>query len=58
MEKSTITITYGEIVENHVGNQQIGNETEEGITHEQLKIITGEFIDRGYDCKFHDLKKY
>lgn len=55
MQKSTITITYGETVENHVGNQQIGNEVEDGISYDQLKIIKDGLKLNGYKCKFHDL---
>ena len=36
---STITITFSESVENHVGNQQIGEIADCGISYEKLKQI-------------------
>ena len=50
-----IFLLYGETVENHVGNQQIGNEVEDGISYDQLKIIKDGLKKNGYKCKFHDL---
>lgn len=57
MDKSTITITYGEMVENHVRNQQIGEEIDEGVSFSKLKDIKKSLKKEGYDCEFHDLGK-
>lgn len=52
---STITITYGENVENHVGNQQIGQIASSGFTVDQLNTIYNKMTTSGYDCKIIDL---
>jgi len=52
MVKGTITITYGENVENHVGNQQIGAEIQNGISSKRLKEIYNEMVGKGYSCEF------
>lgn len=59
MHTSTITITFGEKVENHIGNQQIGNsyEIEDGITYSQLETIKQGFCSKGYQCELIDLQK-
>ena len=33
----TITITYGDVAENHVGMQKLGNLAEEGFTVQEMK---------------------
>jgi hypothetical protein len=57
MHTSTITITFGEKVENHIGNQQIGNYIEDGITYSQLEMIKKGFDNKGYQCELIDLQK-
>lgn len=52
----TITITYGEKVENHVGNQQIGDEVHEGISCKDLKKIEKKMKEKDYGCEYIDLK--
>lgn len=37
--KATVTITFGEVYENHVGNQQIGDMAEEGFHQGNLVYI-------------------
>lgn len=49
--KSTITITYGERVENHVGMQQIGELGESGLSLEDLKRARRKFKEKGFECK-------
>jgi len=52
---STITITFSESVENHVGNQQIGNKLDKGIGIEQLFILKSEFEANNFHCEYYDL---
>ncbi len=52
---STITITYGESVENHVGNQQIGMKAVSGISTAQLDIIRQKMEKEGHTCIVHNL---
>lgn len=49
---ATITITYGERVENHVGNQQIGDVAESGLSAKKLKEIKKKLEKDGYECKY------
>jgi len=56
MTGATITITYGESVENHVGNQQIGDRNDSGISYSKLKTIETTLKNKGYNCQFIDLK--
>jgi hypothetical protein len=57
MANSTITITYGEAVENHVGNQQIGEKYNEGISYDKLQNIKKNLEDKGYNCEFINLNQ-
>ena len=54
---STITITFSESVENHVGNQQIGEIADCGISYEKLKQIQKK-LEKKYPCKFINLKSF
>lgn len=51
---STITITFGEQVENHVGMEKIGQICDEGLSHSQLKKISSNFSN----CELVRLDKY
>lgn len=53
---STITITYGESVENHVGNQQIGDIADEGFSTKKLKEIH-KLLKNTYKCRLINLNK-
>jgi hypothetical protein len=53
----TITITYGESVENHVGNQQIGDKAIDGISPKKLKDIKKVLSKGGFNCELIDLKE-
>lgn len=53
----TVTITYGESVENHVGNQQIGEKSDHGITCENLEKMEKKLKKLGFTCEIIDLKK-
>ena len=52
---STITITFSESVENHVGNQQIGKKLEHGISVEQLYVLKTFFEANRFNCDYYDL---
>lgn len=52
---ATITITFGEVCENHVGNQQIGSIKDKGYTPEELDLIFSKFAKKGYECQLYDL---
>jgi hypothetical protein len=39
MDKSTITITFGDAGENHVGMQEVGHKLDRGFTYEELKEV-------------------
>ena len=49
--KDTITITYGERVENHVGMQMLGELGEEGLSYEDLIGAKVKFEKEGYKCE-------
>lgn len=50
-EKSTITLTFSERIENHVGMQQIGQMSKSGFTLEDLQ-----FTKKNFEDKFSKLK--
>lgn len=54
--KSVITITYSEKVENHVGNQQIGVDIKYGITCDKLLDIQNKLKNDNFDCEIINLK--
>lgn len=51
----TITITFGDVCENHVGNQQLGTLRDEGFTIEDLEAFQRRFERRGLTCELHRL---
>ncbi|MBL4898264.1 MAG: hypothetical protein JKX76_01325 [Colwellia sp.] len=51
IENSTITLTFGDVAENHVGNQQLGTLSDEGLSYEDLTNAQGEFERRGYETE-------
>lgn len=54
---STITLTFGDQGENHVGMQKIGKLAKKGISVERLKEIKKIFEDMGSKCEYVDLNK-
>lgn len=48
---STITITYGEVCENHAGMQKVGSESKEGLEFDNLKQAQIYFEEKGYSCQ-------
>ncbi len=55
--EGTITITFSETVENHVGMQKIGEKLEKGLTVEDLHIAKKKFEKLGYKCEYLNLNK-
>lgn len=51
----TITLTFGDCGENHVGMQKIGKNAEKGISVTRLKELQTEFEDKKWACEFIDL---
>lgn len=50
------TITFGECVENHIGNQQIGKIKDKGFTKEELDYAYTKATQLGYTCEYYDLR--
>lgn len=61
-EKVTFTITYGEVAENHIGQQQIGienaNGIQRGLNKEQLLDIEAHFKGLGAKTELVDLCQF
>lgn len=53
----TITITYGEQSENHVGMQQIGQMGEQGLSIQDLENAQTLFTKSGYNCELVNLNE-
>lgn len=56
-EEYVITLTFGEVAENHVGMQKLGKikNKGEGMTLEDLQIAKEKFESNGYECELVDL---
>ena len=57
MYPNTITITFGDQAENHVGMQKIGHLAEDGFTIEELKEAANKFTKLKCKCEFINLNK-
>ena len=55
---STITITFGDQAENHVGMQKIGQLADNGFSIEELRRTKQIFEERGCSCEFVDLNRF
>lgn len=53
---TTLTLTFGDICENHVGNQQIGKDADEGLNYEDITNIKEYYDSLGCECILYDLK--
>jgi hypothetical protein len=51
----TITITFCETAENHVGMQKLGQELDSGLSLDQLTSVYKWFCSRGVICDLYDL---
>lgn len=58
IEKSTITITFGDVAENHVGMQKIGDLAECGFAYEDLLKAKNLFEKEGKVCELISLHEY
>lgn len=58
MAASTITVTFGGQVENHVGMEKIGQMAEHGYTVDELKDIAKIFRSMGFTVEIIDLNSY
>lgn len=54
---STITITFGDQAENHVGMQKLGNMSEDGFSLQDLKDAKEAFENKGYECELVELSR-
>lgn len=52
-----ITITFGDVCENHVGMQKLGKLSKAGYTLEDLQRIQEYFTGHGFECIIHDLRE-
>jgi len=55
-DTATITITFGDQAENHVGMQKVGKLAEEGFSIQDLKDAQTKFVEQGTICEFFNLK--
>lgn len=55
--KSTITLTFGDVAENHVRMEKIGKLAKSGFTIEELINGYARFSGEGYECELVDLKQ-
>lgn len=55
--KDTISLTFGDRAENHVGMQVLGELAEEGFTPSEIKKIADKFEEMGCKCELVQLNK-
>lgn len=53
--EETITITFGDVAENHVGMEKIGDLQNKGFSQQDLELIWDGFDIRGFDCEIINL---
>jgi hypothetical protein len=53
--KETITITFGECAENHIGMQQMGKRHERGLSIQDLNLLQASCQEAGFTCEFINL---
>lgn len=58
MMNRTITITFGDQAENHVGMLKIGELAKEGFNYTDLKLAEEKFTALGYLCEIINLSEY
>lgn len=58
MTGKAITLTLGEVAENHRGNQQIGVKSKKGFSKEHLREFKRQFDDAGFTTEIVDLIEY
>uniref|UniRef100_A0A6C0CIE3 Alpha-ketoglutarate-dependent dioxygenase AlkB-like domain-containing protein n=1 Tax=viral metagenome TaxID=1070528 RepID=A0A6C0CIE3_9ZZZZ len=55
VSKETITITFGECAENHIGMQQLGKRNERGLSVRDLQLFQESCQEAGFTCEFINL---
>ena len=58
MSEIAITLTFGEVAENHAGMQQIGDKGEKGFEKDDLEFFKRKFKKAGLVVKTYSLKKF
>jgi hypothetical protein len=53
-----VTITYGDVCENHIGMQKLGKETCRGFSKKELLDAKARFEKLGNKCEYHDLNEF
>ena len=53
--KETITITFGECAENHIGMQQMGKRNARGLSIQDLTLLQESCQEAGFTCEFVNL---
>ena len=54
-EKSTISLTFGEVAENHIGNEQVGEISPRGYSVDEIKQLHTSLKDKGIPSVIHML---
>lgn len=54
-KQSCVTITFGDVAENHVGMQKIGEMIDEGLTVAEMKELQIKLMNMGMGCFYLDL---
>lgn len=55
--KWTMTLTFGDVAENHVGMEKIGGKAKEGFTLRELQLAQTQFSTLGCACEMVDLSR-
>jgi len=55
--RPTVTITFGDSAENHVGMEKLGNIAKEGMSVDELQSAQKKFEEKNVKCEFVDLNK-
>ena len=50
MKQVALTLTFGDVAENHVGMQKVGEMCEDGFSLEDISLARTQFEARGYPC--------
>ena len=58
LTRNTITITFGEVAENHVGMQQLGSCADKGFSKQDLVFAQDVFKKKGFKCELLHLNNY
>ena len=56
-KKHTITLTWGDVAENHFCMQNTGKISKNGFTTESLQTVKSLFEEKNYICKLYNLNE-